>query len=375
MNRFVNSITTLSVVTRARRAVRRVRSAEKREPSLPLGRRTDPGRQHIRSETPRTRARLQVQGEPAADQAGDRKLAHQRRASDHLHLRDSGRQRLRDEGLRAERRGAWRGWPHQCAGRALELGRSYYWRARAEDGANNSLFSSAEFSVLPRAVLTVPTPALAGERRDGRRRAGRRCSSTTRPGTKRSVPSPTTSMSPWTRRSRSSSGDGLVDEGAPTQVTRQSRSRLFHDALLARPYASDGEPTTALVADRRVHDPGRDQVVVAAEGRRRWRWRWRHHERMRERSPGGSRDVVLPPSAAPRDRMPPTGTRSWSARAFPMVSAPGRSRHRTRRTTASRSRRAPAVRAAGCSCRRRRLTTSATSHGPWISSRTPAADG
>ncbi len=42
---------------------------------------------------------------------------------------------------------------------ALELGRSYYWRARAEDGANNSVFSSAEFSVLPRAMLTVPSPA------------------------------------------------------------------------------------------------------------------------------------------------------------------------------------------------------------------------
>jgi hypothetical protein len=42
---------------------------------------------------------------------------------------------------------------------ALELGHSYYWRARAEDGANSSIYSSAEFSVLPRAVLTVPTPA------------------------------------------------------------------------------------------------------------------------------------------------------------------------------------------------------------------------
>ena len=41
---------------------------------------------------------------------------------------------------------------------ALELGRSYYWRARADDGANASVFSSAEFSVLPRAVLNAPTP-------------------------------------------------------------------------------------------------------------------------------------------------------------------------------------------------------------------------
>ena len=42
---------------------------------------------------------------------------------------------------------------------ALELGRSYYWRARAEDGANTSVFSSAEFSVLPRAIMTIPSPA------------------------------------------------------------------------------------------------------------------------------------------------------------------------------------------------------------------------
>lgn len=39
---------------------------------------------------------------------------------------------------------------------ALELGRPYYWRARAEDGANNSTFSIAGFEMLPRAVLTVP---------------------------------------------------------------------------------------------------------------------------------------------------------------------------------------------------------------------------
>jgi hypothetical protein len=38
----------------------------------------------------------------------------------------------------------------------LELGRPYYWRARADDGANNSLYSSAQFEMFPRAVLTVP---------------------------------------------------------------------------------------------------------------------------------------------------------------------------------------------------------------------------
>src|SRR5688500_4216595 len=41
---------------------------------------------------------------------------------------------------------------------ALELGRPYYWRARADDGPNSSTFSTAGFSMLPRAVFTVPTP-------------------------------------------------------------------------------------------------------------------------------------------------------------------------------------------------------------------------
>ncbi len=42
---------------------------------------------------------------------------------------------------------------------ALELGRSYYWRAWTDDGANKSTFSTAGFDVLPRALLTVPSPA------------------------------------------------------------------------------------------------------------------------------------------------------------------------------------------------------------------------
>jgi hypothetical protein len=38
----------------------------------------------------------------------------------------------------------------------LELGRSYYWRARAEDGANSGPFVIAQFEVLPRAQLGAP---------------------------------------------------------------------------------------------------------------------------------------------------------------------------------------------------------------------------
>jgi hypothetical protein len=45
---------------------------------------------------------------------------------------------------------------------SLELGRAYYWRAKADDGANSSTFATASFEVLPRAVLTVPAPLSPG---------------------------------------------------------------------------------------------------------------------------------------------------------------------------------------------------------------------
>ena len=39
----------------------------------------------------------------------------------------------------------------------LDLGRVYYWRARAEDGANTGAYASASFDVLPRALLNPPS--------------------------------------------------------------------------------------------------------------------------------------------------------------------------------------------------------------------------
>jgi len=42
---------------------------------------------------------------------------------------------------------------------ALELGRPYYWRAWADDGANVSAILTAGFEMLPRVVFTPPTPA------------------------------------------------------------------------------------------------------------------------------------------------------------------------------------------------------------------------
>ena len=38
----------------------------------------------------------------------------------------------------------------------LDLGRAYYWRAKAEDGANASQFSASQFEVLPKPLLVAP---------------------------------------------------------------------------------------------------------------------------------------------------------------------------------------------------------------------------
>jgi hypothetical protein len=38
----------------------------------------------------------------------------------------------------------------------LDLGRAYYWRAKADDGANASQFASAQFEVLPKPLLNPP---------------------------------------------------------------------------------------------------------------------------------------------------------------------------------------------------------------------------
>ena len=40
----------------------------------------------------------------------------------------------------------------------LASGRSYFWRARAQDGANTGVFASAQFEVLPNPVLRSPSP-------------------------------------------------------------------------------------------------------------------------------------------------------------------------------------------------------------------------
>ena len=53
----------------------------------------------------------------------------------------------------------------------LDLGRAYYWRAKADDGANSSAFSSSQFEVLPKAVLNPPAlvSPINGDRAASRR--------------------------------------------------------------------------------------------------------------------------------------------------------------------------------------------------------------
>jgi hypothetical protein len=53
----------------------------------------------------------------------------------------------------------------------LDIGRAYYWRARAEDGANSGQFASAQFEVLPRPFLDAPglVSPINNERVDSRR--------------------------------------------------------------------------------------------------------------------------------------------------------------------------------------------------------------
>lgn len=53
----------------------------------------------------------------------------------------------------------------------LDLGRAYYWRARADDGANSSQFATSQFEVLPKPQLAAPSllSPINGERTASRR--------------------------------------------------------------------------------------------------------------------------------------------------------------------------------------------------------------
>ena len=126
---------------------------------------------------------------------------------------------------------------------ALELGRSYYWRARADDGANASVFSSAEFSVLPRALLTTPSPRVARERRNGHDSpadAGRQQLDQERGSGPSQLPLP--------RRSRPGVHATRLDDGGWSPRARLRRLRSI--AISTRPQPTTGACSRATARPR-----------------------------------------------------------------------------------------------------------------------------
>ena len=49
----------------------------------------------------------------------------------------------------------------------LEIGRAYYWRAWAEDGANTGAIATAGFEIYPKPAVTAPVPVYPDQQRGG----------------------------------------------------------------------------------------------------------------------------------------------------------------------------------------------------------------
>ena len=125
---------------------------------------------------------------------------------------------------------------------ALELGRPYYWRVRAEDGANSSTYASAGFEMLPRALLTTPGPISPV---NNVQVAERRPTLRVRNSERNSAVGPVTYffMVAKDQAFTQISASGLVDESGNTSwmVDRELDYGLTH---YWRVRATDGEVTT-----------------------------------------------------------------------------------------------------------------------------------
>ena len=171
---------------------------------------------------------------------------------------------------------------------ALELGRGYYWRARAEDGANSSTYSTAQFELLPRAQLSVPgvVSPINDERVTTRR--------------------PTLRVNPSDRNSAIGtvsyffmvakdpaftqiSATGLVEEQTSWTVDRELDPNIRH---YWRVHATDGETSTAVVADAPVPDARREWRRRRGWWGRRWWRRWQQRLQRRRTRPGSCRRSV-----------------------------------------------------------------------------------
>jgi len=125
---------------------------------------------------------------------------------------------------------------------ALELGRPYYWRAKADDGANSSQYSTAGFELLPRPVLTVPVPVSpAGNLTITERRPTLRVNNSTRN-------SAVGDLSYFFVVAKDQaftqiSATGVVGEGSPTQWT-VDRDLDYAITHYWRARSTDGEVTS-----------------------------------------------------------------------------------------------------------------------------------
>ena len=178
----------------------RLPDIEKLQPDGPHRRRSDSRREHLGPGAPRAGTGVQVQGKRAADPAGRAERDHQRRPPADLHLRGRQRFGLHHQGLRPVRRRARRSDNKTSVQiDRLEIGRAYYWRAWAQDGANTGAIATAGFEIFPKPAVTAPgpvspinnevvgstTPTLRRQQRDVRRsgrRTGLRIPGRERPG-------------------------------------------------------------------------------------------------------------------------------------------------------------------------------------------------
>jgi hypothetical protein len=136
----------------------------------------------------------------------------------------------------------------------LDSSRSYYWRAKADDGANSSEYASSQFELLPKPVLNPPGPVSPV---NGDRAASRRATLTVN-NSDRNVAVGHVSYEFQVATDQAFTkvvASGVSDEG-PGQTTFTPNADLAADTLhYWRTRAGDGETTSAWAATQTFRTP------------------------------------------------------------------------------------------------------------------------
>jgi hypothetical protein len=136
----------------------------------------------------------------------------------------------------------------------LDSSRSYYWRAKADDGANSSEYSSSQFEILPKPVLNPPGPVspVNGDR------AGSRRATLTVNNSDRNIAVGTVSYEFQIATDQAFTkivASGVSAEG-PGQTTFTPNSDLAADTLhYWRARSGDGETTSAWATTQTFRTP------------------------------------------------------------------------------------------------------------------------